>query len=466
MASAPDPPSTSLVLGDHPTWRVVLALAWPVLLQQMLVFAVQLSDALLAGRFRPLEGDQLASQAAQTSATYLSWVIASYTIFVSVGSTALVARFVGAGDRQAAVHATNQSLLLGVLFGLAASVAGLVWVHDLVRLLGLHGEAADFAAAYLRPQFALLIFQVVESAGVACLIGAGDTRSGMWILSLVAVVNVPLAWGFHHGWGPLPELGFPGISLGTAVSHVLGAGLVLAVLARGRAGLHLRTELLWPDLPLMRRLLRISVPAGVDSLSVALGQLWFLSVVNRLGVVDASAHGIALRCEAISFLAGNAFGVAAMTLVGQNLGAGRPDRAARSAWTAFGLGCAVMCLCGALFYLLAPQLFELFCPFEEQRPAIALGVPVLRLIAFAMPPLASAIVFTASLRGAGDTRVPVLFSLTGFFAVRVPLAYWLTGPAMGLGLLGAWVAMSIDVLVRGLFLMLRFAGGRWKRIEV
>jgi putative MATE family efflux protein len=297
-------------------------------------------------------------------------------------------------------------------------------------------------------------------------VGAGDTRTGLWVLGGVAVLNVPLATLFRHGYGPVPNLGFAGIAVGTALSNTLGGLAVLGVLARGRAGLRIRLGQLRPDWHLLRRILRISVPAGLDSLLVSVGQLCFLSIVNRLSAAEAGAHGIALRWEALAFLAGTAFGTAAMTLVGQNLGAGHPERAARSAWSAFKLCCAVMCVCGLIFVVCAAWMFALFCPHDHQRSVIEAGVPVLRLIAVAMPPLASTIVFTAALRGAGDTRVPVLFTLVGFFVIRLPLAYLLTSPRLGLGLMGAWLAMIADVFARGVFLLLRFRGGRWQRIEV
>src|SRR5439155_26519362 len=122
----------------------------------------------------------------------------------------------------------------------------------------------------------------------------------------------------------------------------------------------------------------------------------------------------------------------------------------------------VMTAMGLVFFMFAPQMFQLFCPKPEQAPIIELGVPVLRLVAFAMPLLASTIVFTNALRGAGDTRVPVLFTWVGFFAVRIPLAYLLafprldlgplgTLPGFGLGLFGTWLAMFADRLVRGAF---------------
>lgn len=449
----------------------MLLLGWPALVQQLLLFVVMLYDAWLAGRYPPRDGDHVAAQSAQTTAMYLSWFIGSCGVLVSIGGIALVARFVGAGDRPAAVRTTNQSMLLGLALGLLASAAGLVWVDDLMAVLGLSGDAAVFAGDYLRPLFIVLPVQMLGSAGIACLIGAGDTRMGLFVLGGVALLNLPLAAAFRQ------EMGFTGIAVGTAISNLAGGAAVVLVLARGRAGLRLRLALLWPDPALLRRLLRVSIPVGLDSLLVAVGQLCFLAVVNRLSVAESSAHGIALRWEALAFLAGTAFGIAAMTMVGQNLGAGRPDQAARSGWSAFSLCCVVMCVCGVIFVVLAPWMFELFCPHENQRPVIDAGVPVLQLIAVAMPPLAATIVFTAALRGAGDTRVPVLFTLTGFFVIRLPLAYLLTTdeldlgplgivPGAGLGLKGAWVAMVIDVYARGAFLLLRFAGGRWRRIEV
>ncbi len=471
-------PAGGLVGQDRPAWQLVLHLAWPVLLQQFLILVVNLSDRLLAGRFQHLDTtDQLATQAAQTTANYLAWFITCYTVLVTVGGTALVAHFVGAGDRRRAVAVTHQALLLAVVLGLAASVIGLVGLPWLVQILQLKGPAAPFAVNYLRPLFALLVFQMVEAAGIACLAGAGDTRTGLCVLGGVAVINLPLAWGLFHGAGPLPRLGFVGIATGTAISHVLGCIAVLVVLWRGRYGLKLRPHLLRPQADLLRRLLRISVPAAADSLSLAIGQLWFLSVVNGLGDAAEAAHGIALGWEALGYMSGAAFGTAAMTLVGQNLGAGRSADAARSGWVAFALGGTFMSLMGGVFYTLAEPMFQLFCPDAGQEPIIRAGVPVLQLVAFAMPALASCLIFTSALRGAGDTRVPVLFTWVGFFGVRLPLAYFFTRPELDLGplghcaglhlgLWGAWLAMFADLLVRGLFFLGRFAGGRWQKVGV
>ncbi len=469
-----------------PTWRLVFALSLPVLAQQGLSFIVLLSDRWLAGHLVIPEHATASVQAAQTTAHYLAWFITCYNVLVTVGATALVARFIGAGERRLAVEVAHQALLLAVVLGLVATAwAFLGGVRWMVEVLNLTRHAADYATNYALILFGLLVFQTLEVAGIACLVGAGDTRTGLWVMIGVALINLPLAWGFSRGFWPFPDLGFVGIALGTALSHVLGGLFVLIVLMRGRFGLKLELSLFWPRFDLLYRLLRVSVPAGFDSLSVVIGQFWFLSLVNQLGDEASSAHGIALVWEGLGYLSGAAFGTAAMTLVGQNLGARRPHEASRAGWMAFALGCGVMSIMGVIFYTLAYPMFWLFCPQASQTPIIDFGVPVLRLIAFAMPPLASTIIFTNALRGAGDTRVPVIFTWIGFFAVRIPLAYIISlndyslsvplpfvtlefGPysGLGLGLYGCWLAMCADIAVRGVFFWLRFSLGTWHRQRV
>jgi putative MATE family efflux protein len=468
------PAAATVPTIPRPIWRQVLALALPNLAQQYLHLLVQLSDQKIAAEFPVPAADRADYLSALTTAGYLYWCITSYTVLVSVGATALVARFVGAGDWSSARRATGQAVFLGILFGAIGSLAGVFNLRGLITLIGPSGAAADHCVAFLLPLAILLTFQITESACVACLIGAGDTRTGLYVLGGVAILNVPLAWGLCFGVGPFEGIGFVGIALGTALSHVTGCIVVLVLLARERSNLTLRLADLIPDRELCRRMLRVSIPAAVDSLSVAVSQLWFLSLVNALPTVASAAHGIAIRVEALGFLAGGAFGTAAMSLVGRNLGARNPHQAARCGWAAFALGCLAMSAMGVLYYLLAPVFFRFF---GGDPDVVAVGVPVLKLIAFAMPALAGQIVFLSALRGAGDTRVPVLFNWFGFLCVRIPLAYLLTRRAVDLGPLGtiegydlglhgAWIAMVADIWVRGLVFIARFAGGRWKRVEV
>jgi Na+-driven multidrug efflux pump len=252
---------------------------------------------------------------------------------------------------------------------------------------------------------------------------------------------------------------------------------VLAVLIRGRFGLRIRLPLLAPDFALIYRLLRLGIPASIDTLSTALCQLWFLTLVTALGKVAMAAHGTAIRIESLGYMSGYAFATAASSLVGQNLGARQPRQAAHFAWVALGLGCLTMSLMGVLYFAFAPEMFRFFSPHEDQQPIVDAGVPVLRLVAFAMPPLASIIVLTGVLRGAGDTRFPILLTWIGFLVIRMPLAYVLTRssvdlgslgsvPGFDLGLFGAWLAMFADLLIRGAMFLGRFVRGQWKEVRV
>lgn len=451
---------------DPPLWKRVLLLALPTLAQQGLLFVIHQYDQWLARAYSPEH------RAALTTANYLYWFSSSYSIVVSVGATALVGRFVGAGEWAMANRATAQTVWLALLFGLLAAVAAVIGLPYLLPLLNLGDVPADIANRYLLPLAVVFPLQLLMTGGVQCLIGAGDTRTGLWVLAGVTAVNVPVAWLCSRGGDPTTEGSFTGIAVGTACSYAAGGVAVLLLLIRGRSGLRLTLPNLRPDWSLLYRLLRVSVPAALDSLSVACCQLLFLSIVNRLGPAEAAAHGIALRWEALGYLAGGAFVPATMAVVSQSLGQRRPDRAERGGWAAFGMGAAAMTVMGVLFYALAEPMCRAHTADERE---VELAVGALRLIAFAMPAVAAWIILTAALRAAGDTRVPVLITWVGFLGVRLPLAVWFTGklPTDGWevsgpqwGLYGAWVAMVTDLYVRGLLFVWRFVSGRWKSIRV
>jgi putative MATE family efflux protein len=457
-------PQSPAALPGATIVRQVLWLAAPVVVEQALSYLVLLSDTVLTGR-------NFSEQylAAVTVATYLLWFLGSLLTIVSVGATALVARLVGSTQWDHAQRVTQQAMLLALGFGLAVFVVGWALAPQVVRGLRLEGPPADAAALFLRIVLPTAPLLACTTVGVACLRGAGDTRTGMWVMALVNAINVAVSWTLVVGAGPFPKLGFSGIAAGTACAEGTGGVVVLALLARGRSGLGLTWRGLVPVRAEIRRILRISLPAAGESLSNNLCQLWFLGLINRLGAVATAAHGVAIRCESIAFLTITAFAVAAGTLTGQYLGAGRPDLAERAARAAWALGAAVLGALGVLLYAQAEPMFHLF--LGGDKPAVVLqGVPVLRVVAFALPALATISVVGGALRGAGDTRWPWITVLLGYLLVRIPLTYWLTAPrsthGLGWGLYGAWVAMFADLCVRAVLMAGRFLQGGWREAEV
>ncbi len=450
--------------SSRPIGGRVLRLAGPVLVEQALLYLVGLSDTILTGRY--LAEDDLA---AVTVSTYLLWFLGTLMTIVSVGATALVARLTGAGEPATANRICQQAMGLALICGAVVLVAGEAAAPALVRALNLEGRAAASATLFLRVVVLVTPLLAATTAGIACLRGVGDTRTGMWVMIGVNAVNAVLAWTLVRGLGPVPALGFTGIAVGTAIGEAVGGLAILAVLLRGRSGLKLDLAGLWPARRESWRILRISLPAAGESLTNVLCQLWFLGLINRLGATATAAHGVAIRCEALAFLTVTAFSIAAGTLTGQYLGAGRPDLAAKAARTAWGMGVAVLAVVGSLLYLAAGPMFDLFLG-GRQPAVVAEGVPVLRIVAFALPFLATLNVLTGALRGAGDTRWPWVIVLVGYLGLRLPLTYALTTPVAqggaGLGLRGAWLAMFADLAIRGILVAARFLHGGWKAARI
>jgi putative MATE family efflux protein len=455
------------------TFRPMLRLTTPVLIEQVLHLFVGLTDLWLAGNFLPGE----AYVAAMTLMIYALWLVGNVFGFVAIGSTAMTARFVGAGDREMANRVMNQSVTTGLVWAMLLMGIALPLAGHFPRVMGLEGLAADAAQRYLVIELFVLPAVMIERVAVACLRGAGDMTSGLVVMAIVNAVNMAASYALVRGLGPLPELGWTGIALGTAISHLCGAAILVALLFSGRAGFHLRLSAMQPDFELIRRILRIGVPGGFDVVLVSICHLIYLRIVLSLGNVAAAAHGVAIQVEALGYMPGGAFQISAATMAGQYLGARDLVRARHSVVMACAVASAIMVAAGVVFYVAATPLASFFLGGSSSE-VVPLAAQLLRVVAFAMAPLALVMVLTGALRGAGDTRWPLALNLTGVVLVRVPLAIYLAHdvialpfidvdlPGAGLGIVGAWYAAVIDIVTRALLLMARFRHDAWQRIEV
>lgn len=464
--------SNSFIIETPGTLRPMLRLTLPVLAEQVLHLFVGFTDMWLTGNLLTE-----AYVAAMTLMMYALWFVTNVFSFVAVGSTAMTSRFVGAGDQSAANRVMNQSITSGLLWAGLLMVVGLTAVDPFVGLMGLEDTAANAARQYLTIEFCVLPAVMMERVGIACLRGAGDMVSGLVTMGIVNCINMATSYSLATGLGPLPQLGWTGIALGTAIGHICGATIILTLLVCGRAGFHLRPSLMRPDLEMIRRILRIGVPGGLDTLMVTVCHLIYLRMIIQMGNLAAAAHGVAIQVEALAFMPGIAFQISAATLAGQYLGAGDPHRAHRSVLMACAVAAAIMISAGVVFYWAATPLAAFFLGGYTSE-VVPLAARLLRIIAFVMPPLAVTMVLIGALRGAGDTRWPLAFTLIGFLLVRVPLVVYLaqstvtlplvdmTFAGLGLGVVGAWYAAIVDVTFRSVLLAWRFFHGGWKRVEV
>lgn len=452
--------------------RPLLALALPVLAEETLNLCVGFTDWFLAGRF--LEGDE--PLAAMGLLNYIMWLIPNFFSFIGIGATALVARFVGAGERKQAEFAARQALALGMLFAAGSVLLIVALAPAFVRAMRFEGAAAELVVRYLRILTFAVPFIMFEQIATACLRGAGDTVSGLQARVLVNLTNAVLSAALVTGWGPFPLLGWEGLAIGTLCGHIVGAAMLLFILLRGRGGLRLQWERVPLDRATMRRILRVGLPGGIDILVIIGCHLMYAGVINSLGTAAQAAHGLGVQIEAMSYLAGLSISVAAATLVGQSLGANDPARAVRSALAGCGLAMALMCSAGLVFFVFGNALAEFFA--GETSSTTQMTAQLLRIVAISCPFLAVLQVISGSLRGAGDTAWPLMTTLAGLICIRVPGAMWLAWDEIplplfntslagwGWGVHGAWIAMVVDVAVRSVLLSCRFARGRWRHVSV
>ncbi len=423
----------------------MLRLAWPVLVEQVLVMMVGLVDLWLTGNY--LRPQHLAAIGLMS---YVLWLIPSIFGMVAIGATALTARFVGARDFASANKVTSQAFVAGIVLAVLVTAVFMLFKRPFVSLTQLKPDAAPLAVSYMGIIAYVIPAIMVEVVGIACLRGAGDTLTGFLAMAVVNLVNIAVGASLVIGIGPVPKVGWTGLAIGTASGYVTGALIILCVLVAGRYGLRLRWRSLRVRPQWIRRLLHVGLPAGIDQTSVVFCHLWFLSIINSLGTLSAAAHGLGVRIESLAYLPGAAFQVAAATLAGQFLGAGDRHRAARSVWMAVMVGGGMMSAAGLLFFFGGAWLTGLFLG-RQTRDTAVITIKLLKVVALAMPPFAISTILIGGLRGAGDTRWPLVFTFIGFLLVRIPLAYYLawdqirlplidlTIPGLGLGVIGALV---------------------------
>lgn len=458
----------------------MLALALPVLAEEILNLLVGYTDWFLAGRFLPGEEPK----AAMGLIAYVLWMLPNCFSVVSIGTLALVARLVGARQPRDAAHIARQSFWLGLFATAVGMLLTACLASRFVSAMQLQGETAALAVRYIWILIPAMPLVMIEQVGTACLRGSGDTVSGLIARVVVNIVDAGLSVALVTGVGPFPELGFSGLAIGTFAGHACG-GAIIAVcwlrwLRRTQANPTQSSAPIKPqpaiDGTTMRRILRIGLPGGMDVWTVLTCHLVYAAIINALGTVAQAAHGLALEIEALSYLPGSAFSVAAATLAGQSLGAENPRQAFRSVLLCVLSATTIMSIAGVVLFTCGESIGIFF--LGQPSETTALVGRLLRVVSISCPFLAILSVIVGALRGSGDTRFALVITLLGLAGIRIPLACFFAWssvplpltdwvlPGAGLGVIGAWLAMVTDVILRSLLAAARFIHGGWRRTKI
>jgi putative MATE family efflux protein len=433
----------------------VWALAWPVILSFALDSILGLAAMLMVGR--------LGAEAvgAVGLATQILGAVRAGIAAVGTGTIALVARYIGANDRDNAEEVLKQSVVWGVLVSTAIAIPVIVFAHPLMSLFQVRGPMEDMASRYLQIVMISEPFTGVFLQCASGLRGAGDTRTPLWIGGIVDVIAIILNYSLIFGKFGFPNLGVDGSAIATLIAYVLGGVIFFWVLSFDGMVLNFRWTRLWPDFGLGKRILRIGYPAAIEQLVIQFGFVAYVAFIASYGDKEVAAYFIGVRILALSFLPGFGFSNAAATLVGQGLGARDRAYARKAGWVSTGMAVVLMSGMGALIFVFARQIAAVFIDDPE---VIKYTIGFMEALGAAQPLMAIDWTLTGGLRGAGDSRFPLFASLSGFYGLRLfltILVWYYHGPIWWI-----WWSILADYVVRSTLKTWRFYQGYWETVEV
>ena len=451
-----NPTKTDWDLTSGNLHRNIWYLALPMILETGIQNVSQVLDTYWVGRLGS------AALAAVTISITIRWVINSLSNGLGIGGLAVVARRIGERDRTAADHAAWQTILLGIATSFLMGGLGLLLARPLLALLGADAEVLPLGLSYLRITMGGLFTLVLVFVINSMLRGAGEARLAMIVLFLVTGITVISEPVLVFGWGPFPALGVAGSAWGTILGFGAGVALQAAILLSGRARIGINLHNLRPDFSLMGRIVRIALPSTVQMTLRSSSRLVIVGLVGLYGTFAMAGYGVANRMLLIALIPGFGLGNAAGTLVGQNLGARKPKRAERSAWWVGAYAAGYMATVGALLFIFARPLIELFDPTPQ---VVVFGAECMRIVAPSLIASALGIVLARGFDGAGDTVPAMAVNVLTLWGMEAPLAYGLSR-WLGLGVTGIWWGRAIANLANGLLFAVWFRLGRWKRREI
>ena len=439
-----------------PIGRALGLLAIPMMLEMAMEAIFAVVDIAFVSRL----GTNAIAAVGLTEA--LITVLYAVAIGLGMGVTAMVSRRIGEKDPEAAAVVTGQAIWIGAALAILIGYTGVIYAADLLRLIGADeavvSEGTGFTAVLLGGNASILFLFLLNAA----FRGAGDAPIALRSLTLANAINIVLDPCLIFGLGPFPELGVTGAAVATTIGRGIGvAYLVYALFSRnGRLKLRLRQCVIVPKI--IARLIRVSIGGIGQFLISTASWIVLMRIVALYGSAPIAAYTIALRLIEFAFLPAWGLGNACATLVGQNLGAGRPDRAEKSVWRASRYNALFMGILGLISVALAPQIVGLF---SSEPEVVRYGTSCIRILGIGYPMYAVGMIVIQAINGAGDTYTPSVLNFICFWVLQIPLAYWLAEP-LGFGPNGVFMSLIVAESTLTILGVLVFRRGKWKTQQV
>ena len=436
--------------GNH--FRNLLQLAWPVMISSSLNNIGPTIDMICVGKIGS------ASVAGVGVAGMLVMLLDSLKMGLDMGTRALIARYVGAGDHKMANHVALQGYVVTIGFAVVVGTLGFIFAGPILRVMGLSSEVVVQGAPYLRIQFVGILTMGLVRQNEGTMQSSGDTLNPMKIAIIYRLFHAVLCPFLVFGWWIFPRLETRGAAYTGIISASLGAVIGLFYLLTGRTRLQLRFADFHPDGKMIRRIIKIGIPASVTGMQRSLGYLLLTWIIVPFGTIAVAAHSLTQRVDQFVSIGGMGLGQASGVLVGQNVGAGQPADAERCGWLGVYLCTGIMIFSSLLLWILGPYIIKMF---NSEPDLVAMGNTFIRIQIISYLFFGFALTLQMSLNGVGDTFAIMVVVLISIFGVQVPLAFLLSN-FTALGVYGTRWAIVIGTVAMAISYAVYFRMGRWK----
>ncbi len=449
------PPLGAAVYADSIN-KTIIKLAWPVILERLSLSVLSAVDAVLVGHYVGSDG-----LAAIGISALLLWIPLAGALAMDVGSTAVIARDVGAGDQSKVQAGLHAAILAAFAWGLACAVTIFAFAPQMMRVMGADADVQALGVTFLRAACFGLPFLMVFYAIAGALRGMGNTWMSMIILIVVNLVNAGVSFLLISG--AVADLGVQATGIGYALAGISSGIIALGLLVSGVAPLRLDiAHIFATNRESFARLGRIGVPVALEEGQFMLAFLVYTRIVADLGTNQLAAHSLALRSLEVAILPAFALGTAATALVGQSLGAGDPDRAEEVAKRVRFFALTALCVMAVVQFVMAPYIVRIFV---DDPDVVTTGTRLLRVFSFALPGMAIHASLSGALRGAGDVKFVLATFTFSAWGIRVPIAAFMVF-VLGFSVPFVWTAAVTENWVRAGLTTWRFRSGKWKSLNV
>lgn len=439
--------------------RGIVMLSWPIVLGAFLNWIMGVADIKMVGALGP------EAIAAVGQSQGVIWVIMAIIFAIATGTQVLTARYRGAQRMDRVAEVTRQSIIVSVIAGLLLIPLG-IWLGPIALThLGVSPEVLADGTAYTRAYFWGSIGLMINFMVASALQGAGDTITPMLMLIWINIVHIALEYMMIFGYGPFPAMGVAGAAWAVVASRGLAAVVIIWIVTSGRYAIKVPIRHSWRiDWGIWQKMFFIGVPSSLQGLVRNIGYLALAAILNHTYARDfaVSGHTAAGQWGALGVFVGLAMMTAAMTAVGQNMGAGNPLRAERSCWSVVWISSITTAILGGLCIVFGKPLIGFF---TTDAQSLYWGWWALILLSVSLPFATISMAFSGALRGAGDTWSPLWATVVGTLFLGPAVAYVLA-LVLGMGPIGAWLGLAISMLAQALFTGAIFKRGKWKKIVI